>query len=91
MTIAADQITAAEILAEIRRAAEAEFADPDGAMLSTEWARAWGICPEQARRRIGQAITLGYMELVRVRRRRMNGVSASMSAYRPTAGGTADA
>ena len=73
-------ITEAELVEELRRAFES--AGPDDAMTVKELSAALGLGVESVRRLVAPAVEAGSLQVVRVRRKRWDGLATTISAVR---------
>ena len=75
------RITESELVEELRRALE--NAGPDDAMTTKELAETLGISAEAIRAQLPAMIRSGQYEVVRVVRKRWDGIVTRVSAIRP--------
>ena len=76
-----DSITESELVDELRRALE--HAGPDDAMTTKELAATLGISRDAVRAQLPAMLESGQFEMVRVVRKRWDGIVNRVSAIRP--------
>ena len=76
-----DSITESELVEELRRALE--NAGPDDAMTTKELAATLGISRDAVRAQLPAMLESGQFEMVRVMRKRWDGIANMVSAIRP--------